>query len=202
MYADNQLKLKLKLTVSIFIVAVILSFSSNLALALRHEGSNASSNLQTTGANSSLIHLSESDRISLTKRKQTVFNLIDKLNKMSNPNKESLEALFKRELKSKRLGFYESDVQPEIDMKSFQVSYGRNNEIVCANIYLQQNLNLQLADAKKHFGNYQTKFSDSLFIDNKNFPVVVYLFNKKGKKVYFSFLKKKSQAVEIHVSFE
>lgn len=144
----------------------------------------------------------ESDRISLKKRKQAVFQLVGQLNRMSNPSKESLESLFKRELKSKRLGFYESDVQSEIDMKSFQVSYGRNGEIVCANIYLQQNLNLQLADAKKHFGNYQTKFSDSLFIDNKSFPVLVYSFNKKGKKVYFSFLKKNSQAVEIHVSFE
>lgn len=185
-------------------VAVILGFSSNLVLAQKHDGNNASSNLKTAGANSSLIDLSArtSTRISLPKRKQAVFQLIDKLNRMSNPSKESLESLFKRELKSKRLGFYESDVQSEIDMKSFQVSYGRNGEIVCANIYLQQNLNLQLADAKKHFGNYQTKFSDSLFIDNKSFPVLVYSFNKKGKKVYFSFLKKNSQAVEIHVSFE
>ncbi len=144
----------------------------------------------------------ESDRISLKKRKQAVFQLVGQLNRMNNPSKGSLESLFKRELKSKRLGFYESDVHPEMDMKSFQVSYGRNDEIVCANIYLDQNLNLQLADAKKHYGNYQSKFSDSLFIENKNFPVLVYVFNSKRRKIYFSFLKKKSQAVEIHVSFE
>ncbi len=144
----------------------------------------------------------KASQISIVKRKEAVFQLTDKLNRMSNPTKESLETLFKRDLQSKRLGFYESDVHPEMDMKSFQVSYGRKGGIASANIYLHANLNLQLADAKKHYGNYQKKFNDSLFIDDKNFPVLVYLFSSNRKKIYFSFLKKKPQAVEIHVSLE
>lgn len=178
---------KNRVPVMIFAVSAVL-----LSTALCEFGAKT----KLIGSQSHLCKASEKEE------EKIVFQLIDKLLKLENPNKRNLENIFGRELFSKQLGFYDSEEKLDGAVHSFHASYGQKGEIVCANVKLNPSVNLKLTDLSRRFGKWTERSKDSYYHQREKAPVSIYTFKHRKRCLHFYFsAKSKNHALEGQVDF-
>ncbi len=138
----------------------------------------------------------------LQKRKEAIFNLVDKLKLLKSPSKTDLERLFGQKLYSESLGFYETEQQSYNDVQSHGASYGPDGEIACANLEINPKFDLNLEDIVLHYGKWQEKYfkPGSKAYGSKSEAVFVY--GNGHRLIYFKFEKTKpGHLKEVQVGF-
>jgi len=158
MFSANQLKFKL--AVSIFIVAVILGCSSNLALAQKHEENNASSNLKTAGANSSLV----------AERINSVFQMVNKLQKAKGADLKAFEKITAQEFDCLSTFMYLSEYNPNSDITRFEMPFNKNYKILYVEFSINPDFVITLRDVQKCFGKWERQSKSKGNAEEKILP--------------------------------
>lgn len=119
----------------------------------------------------------KASQISIVKRKEAVFQMVDKFRKAKGSNIKAFEKITAREFDCLSTFMYVSEYNPNSDITRFEMPFNKNYKILYVEFSINPDLVITLRDVQKRFGKWERQSKSKGNAEEKILPQYCYYFD-------------------------